>query len=632
MDPRRSSSYASVRKAANDAIMSTSLAAVKANLDGKSPLGSTSSKLSIGIRAHPIVQWLLHIQSQIMNSVLFRKTIALLASDRARILMWYFVIFWMYTAVIAMFILSVQVVMPGLWVYNFLQLFVITCAIVAHIAATRLSKIVRTSIAAGDLIKGRLTFFQLVDYWIDGPRAPASNVLRSTAYFEIGTDVVLIASSILFSWSNMETRLMTDLCIPPNYHNSSLPFGIDVGNYLQGSIDMAEVYNYGLPLADGLVGGWAGWPKQSPMASFQINGQGPIYVMRVLCNDGIPRPELDPGIYTLISTSVTAQDAREVMMEMRLTFPAGSVFVDAQGAVENSTVVQDCTIMVSMGYGSMSYHFVKDQWNMVTNAQVVSLSSPKGEFSSSYPSSITQYSADAHDGFLMYEDAFGAFPLVQQVMMLSFENASYSPTQGATFCNLLSEATLPDGYYHTKATYRGVATALGTAIHLAFMQYNSSATPVSCDYFGFDGSGMLSIPATAIYFSAAASALACLMKAFEIMWWFMAQNSVDYQAYRRARRSLRHPLRFAIDAAEMLATGMKAGERGEDICDATTTRVIEELGNARIMYGEDIVTRDMEKGHLRIAEFGKVKSVLKDKRYGTFRVSQNPEWDEFMEK
>ncbi|KAJ3030263.1 UNVERIFIED_CONTAM: hypothetical protein HDU68_009660 [Siphonaria sp. JEL0065] len=513
-----------------------------------------------------------------------------------------------------------------------MQLFVITCSLAAHEASTRLSNIIRTSITAGDLLKGRITISQLADYWIRGPKAPAHKIIRASALIELCADFILIASSICFSWVAIQTKLMTALCIPPVYEGSTLPNGIDIHNYVQGDIDFAEVYNYGLPLADGLVGGWPGWPMANPMDSFQINGQGPVYVMQVLCDNGIPHPEIDTGIYTLTDQRLVSEDSRGFMMQMTLTFPGGSVFDDMFQVYVNDTIVQDCTIMFNVGYGYMAYHFVADQWQMVTNGQIVSVNSPKHEFAASYPSSITQYSTDAHHGFQLYGDKFGVLPILKDAVTKMFTNGSFPPSQGASFCNLLSEGTWPDGYYHTESTYRGVAVAVGAAAHFAIMQYAADATPVNCDYYGFDGSGMLSIPSIAIYLSAAGSAIACLMKCFEIMWWFMAQNAIEYSAYRRARRALRHPLRFAIDASEMLATGMAAGEHEDDICDTTTTRAIEELGNARVMYGEDIMTRDMEVGHLRIGEYGKVKAIVKDKKYGTYRASVHPEWDEFVGK
>ncbi|ORY46794.1 hypothetical protein BCR33DRAFT_764513 [Rhizoclosmatium globosum] len=512
-------SFASLRKQVYEAVEHEKEAMANASSYGvpsKHSGGSRGSSMSsLGNKVHPIIQWLNRTQDNIMKSAWFKSTVGFLAADRTKILMWFFLFFVMHAAVTTVFIISLWAIMPGIWVYNFMQLFVISCSLVAYVASARLSDIVRTSIAAGDLLKGRITLFQMADYWVKGPRAPAQKVIRA------------------------------------NIHN-----------YVQGDIDFAEVYNYGLPLADGLVGGWPGWPMANPMDSFQINGKGPVYVLQVLCDNGIQRPDIDPGIYTLTSIRRLSQDTRGFMAQMQFIFPPNSTIDDISGEIQN--LGMDISVSTSWQ--------INGRWSQM-------------------------------DSTLQFK--------VQETNLVPHIRAASTNIQ---------------------QTHMQVSKTLGAAAHFAIMQYSATAAPVDCDYFGYSGSGMLSIPTLAIYLSAAGSALACLMKVFEIMWWAMAQNAIEYESYRRARRALRHPLRFAIDAAEMLATGMAAGEREEDICDLTTTRAIEELGNARIMYGEDSTTRDLDVGHLRIAEYGKVKTIVKDKKYGTYRPSAHPEWDEFIGK
>ncbi|KAJ3121991.1 hypothetical protein HK100_012171 [Physocladia obscura] len=616
-------SYASLRKNINQhAELSRQV-----SLDTKkqSNRSRNSSFSSIGNKVHPLIQWLTQTQDMIMKSKIFRAITSFLAADRTKILLWFFLMLLAHATVTAVFIISLWVVMPGIWVYNFMQLFVITCSLVAHAAGNKLSSTIRTSVAAADLLKGRMTIQQIADYWVGGPKAPAQSIIRTSLSIGTCAEITLIVSSIFFGWISIETKLMTGGCIPPDYTGAKLPDGIEIKDFLQGDIDFAEVYNYGLPLNDGIVGGWPGWPMANPMNSFKINGYGPVYVIQVLCNSGINNSKIDPGIYTNTFVTKLSQDSRGVMLKMIVQFPPQSVFDDVHRVVQNVTVVQDCTIFLTVATGYLGYHFAADQWDMVTNGQLVSVSSPKNEFSVSYPSSIGQYASDAYTGFETYDDEYEALPLMGEAIMAAFSNSSFAPR----YC--FPEGTLPDGYYHTSVTYRGVSIGIGAAAHYALMQYNQNASIVPCSYYGFEGAGILSIPKIAIYLSAAASAIACLMKSFEILWWFMAQSAIEYEFYRRARRTLRHPIRFALDAAEMLATGMKAGENNDDVCDTTTTRAIEALGNSRIMYGEDMVTKDMEVGHLRIGQYGKVKGMVPEKRYGTYRLSQNPEWDDFME-
>ncbi|KAJ3127080.1 hypothetical protein HK100_009921 [Physocladia obscura] len=636
-----SSSFVSLRK--SRASSRNSLIIPVNNLDNKqngdSTRNSSVSSTSTAQNRHPLVQYLWLYRDAIMSSPLFKTSIFFLADDRVKIMAWYFLMVFMHVIVTTIFICSIWLVMPGMWVYNFMQLFVMIACTIAHVSACALSQIIRVSITAGDLTKGRITFPQLSDFWSRGPKSPAYKVITTTRWAEVGAIFILITSTVFFSWVEVQTKIDTGDCLPPAYINASLPIGIDVPNYLQGDIDYAAVYNFGLPLADGLIGGWSGWPIANPMNSFQISGDGPVYVIQVLCDNGVSHPELNYGIFTHISGRIISEDAESFMMQITIAFPSMSVYDDIFDVYSNYTVVQGCSVVVSVGHGTITYHFVADQWAMVTNGQMVDIVSPKQEFYTQRPSSIAQFSSQARAVFSKYKDAYNTLPILKAVIFQSFMNESYAPSQGGLFCNILSEGTWPDGYYHTESTYRGVATALtvikpgiGAAANFALMQYSSLSSPVKCNYFGFQGSGMLFIPQIAIYLSASASVVACLMKAFEILWWFMAQIRIEFHALKRARRSLRHPMRFAMDIAEMLVMGMEAGKNGDDICDITLKKAIEELGAPKVVYGEDLVTREMENGHLRIGEYGKVKSILKDKDYGTCRKSLHPEWDEFVWK
>ncbi|ORY37405.1 hypothetical protein BCR33DRAFT_789683 [Rhizoclosmatium globosum] len=590
---------------------------------------SSLSSNSLTKSRHPILVFLDRTKEAIMASYVFKATLLVLGDDRTKILLWYLVMVSMHVIVTTVYVTSIWVVMPGIWVYNFLQLFVIIACLIAHGSAGSLSRIVQISIASGDIVRGRMTLPQLADFWTSGKRAPAYRVMTITRYVETIAILILIGSSIFFSWIDIESKIATGLCQPSIYENQSLPAGIDINQFVQGGIDYAEVYNYGLPFGDGLVGGWAGWPMSNPTNSFQIKGDGPVYVVQVLCDNGAPNPNIDYGIYTHIDSLLLSEDERGFMLRMTITYPANSVFDDVYNIYQNSSIVQDCTMLLTVSHGQITFHFDADQWEMITNGQIVDIMSPQQEFYAKQPSSISQYTAEAHRGFVMYEDKFQVLTLLKDAVLKAFKNASYAPSQGATFCNMLSEGTMPDGFYHTDTTFRGVATAVGAAAHFALMQFSATVPPVHCDYYGIKGSGMLHIPSSAIYMSAAGSVIACLMKAFEILWWFMSQNGIELHAYRRARRVFRHPLRLAIDAAELMVSGMDAGDREEDICDITTTKAIEELGEPRIVFGEDLVTREMEKGHLRIGEYGKVKSILKEKEYGTYKPSKHSEWEEF---
>ncbi|KAJ3241283.1 hypothetical protein HDU81_001268 [Chytriomyces hyalinus] len=448
--------YVSVRKRANN-IKSASYTHIGLDVkESKEKMDDASSYG--GIKQHPIIQWMLEIQSRIMESIWFQRLITVLASDRARIILYLAVMLLMHSTMIVLFIITLTAIMPGIWVYNFIQVFVIGCTLIAHWASDKLSNIIRTSIAAGDLVRGRLTMPQVADYWTHGPRSPAHRIIFVSAFIELLADIIVVCSGISFIWEEEMTLVMVGTCQPPSYNGSSLPDGITIQQFLQGDMDYAEVYNYGLPLADGLVGGWAGWPLNDPLRAFQIISEGPVYVIQVLCDNGLRSPLMEYGTGTHLDSRIVESDDRSLFLEISTTFPPGSTWDDINGHLVEHSLVQTCAVLITVSHGRLAYQFQTDQWQTVTNGQLRFAETADKSYLTKFPSSINQYTTDAQAAFKNFEDVYGFLPLVTEAVELVVTNMTYYPSQGATFCNFLSEGTLSDGYYHTSGTYRGVAT------------------------------------------------------------------------------------------------------------------------------------------------------------------------------
>ncbi|KAI8610735.1 hypothetical protein BC830DRAFT_717885 [Chytriomyces sp. MP71] len=84
----------------------------KEALDDSSSLG--------GVKQHPIVQWLLERQTEMMESVWFAKFILFLSNDRTQIIIYLAIMLFIHTMLVVLFILTLSIVMPGIWVYNFM--------------------------------------------------------------------------------------------------------------------------------------------------------------------------------------------------------------------------------------------------------------------------------------------------------------------------------------------------------------------------------------------------------------------------------------------------------------------------------------------------------------------------------
>ncbi|KAI9193092.1 uncharacterized protein BJ171DRAFT_533697 [Polychytrium aggregatum] len=176
--------------------------------------------------------------------------------------------------------------------------------------------------------------------------------------------------------------------------------------------------------------------------------------------------------------------------------------------------------------------------------------------------------------------------------------------------------------------YRGVAVGIGASAHYAIMQYNPSLT-VNCDYYGFAGAGMLSIPSLPIIIAAIGSITAILSKVAEIIYWVTMRATIKTPGFTEARRALQHPMRFALDTAHTLSRFQTSSP--DDYCNVTTRKSVRAIGNRIVRYGEDINTCENEIGHLQIGEAGFISTVKEDKMYGGFTPTVHAEWDNFTQ-
>ncbi|KAJ1557308.1 hypothetical protein HK405_000295, partial [Cladochytrium tenue] len=375
-------------------------------------------------------------------------------------------------------------------------------------------------------------------------------------------------------------------------------------------------------------------------------GEGPVFVVKALCNDGQVIANASDAVAngaTDVSTVVISADERLFMLSTLIVMPIDSVIDDVTGDIPevdppdlpSPGFAQQCTTVAWAGAGVVTYSYTSDQWGQIGGGQVVAVSNQnqsvtlvQGKSASEFSNNFVNYVSDSAVGF----DSYGVMPLIAEATITSLQNGSYYPSQGATFCNLLSWATYPDGYYHSSAMNRGILVAVGTAAHFSLRQFNTSQVG-PCMYYGLNGSGMLQIPEIAVIAASIGSGVALTVKLFEILWWAMMALPPTAPGYRRAVRSLRHPLRFALDTAEMLRKlvirSTAAGEA--DPCDSSLRATLGVFGNLRVQFGEDNDTVDADEGHLRIGEFGKIAAIRADRKYGSLPPPLNPELDDLTE-
>lgn len=110
------------------------------------------------------------------------------------------------------------------------------------------------SIISAKMIRGTATFKEV------GSDARSRNV-HDDIYLRISTKICgfilqisLIVLSLSMQWNLVIQSLGNYGCTPATYPTAVLPLP-NFGDYLQGDVEFAEIYNYAIPLSDGAVGG-----------------------------------------------------------------------------------------------------------------------------------------------------------------------------------------------------------------------------------------------------------------------------------------------------------------------------------------------------------------------------------------
>ncbi|KAJ3174494.1 hypothetical protein HK101_010962 [Irineochytrium annulatum] len=490
---------------------------------------------------------------------------------------------------------TLSVVMPGIWVYNFIQCFVILAGFLSAVAGRMLSRTVRLSIMASDLVAGRANVAELSAYWVNGRASPSHTVETVSFVLETFAEALLIACSILFKWVAVQTLILKGLCIPPVYFGETLPKGITFRSYLQGNNEPAR-----LRATDDVF-------NHEP---------GPVYILQIMCADGVAAPSLNMAPATNLNSEILEEDAHSFLMNVVVTYPPGSVWNDITMEPEPTSYQQNCSVKTTVSTGTVTYVFIADLWKNLAPSSVNSIRATNGSYGVNLDNSILSTAGQANAAFLRTPDTFGAMPLIKAMMMDAVANKSYMPSEGGSpFANFMSEAEMASYYYHSDSTAKGLAFGLGSAAHFAVNLVNGSNT-AACDYWGFADSGQLDIPIWAVIAASLGSGIVIL--------WSMTTVKEDTAGYRRAIRALQHPFRFAVDASDLIAE-LRENEIEDDICDADLEDIVASFGRSRIHYGEEIATAEKPRGHLRIGKKGTICAVKEGRSYGSRMAPKNPE-------
>ncbi|KAJ3321060.1 hypothetical protein HDV06_004618 [Boothiomyces sp. JEL0866] len=396
---------------------------------------------------------------------------------------------------LVLFIIASTFLVPGLELpsFSYYNVYHIAFSLSGHmlfVATNSILKVIHQWILASQMASHGCHLNGLASN-IVSPSTPGFQIRFIIKIIGFSVPVLISITAYFFQWTILSSLVTTDACIPATYPNPSNIIE-SLGNFLQGDTDLALVYSYAIPLEDGVIGGWSAWPLINPYSEFSMQGNGVGYAIGVECFPALAASS--PVVGTQFYITSLSQFQNSVLGTLKVQVPQGSMILDGSTIDDTNGYVQECTFNIQFFEAQTVNSFQSDEWQMVAVQNVLSIT--VGEATVTVGTNKNRFVRE----FLQYSNtdkwnlASFYFPLVNQV----FNSTVYYSSQGATFCNLLQWATLPDGYYHDSIMWKGIASALGTAGNISFdaahylvLQYDSTQTS-TCEYYADHGAGYLS--------------------------------------------------------------------------------------------------------------------------------------------
>lgn len=156
--------------------------------------------------------------------------------------------------VLAIISLATHKILPYIWIYNLVIVLLVLLVIVSPILLEKLFFEVTNACIASNMIQGLATLTDVTQNSLYR-KIPYGKSYRVIAWWtEAGFIGVVFWLCISANWTPIDSFVTNGKCITPIYPDIvNIPN--DLGDYLQGDTEFAVIYNYALPLYDGVVGG-----------------------------------------------------------------------------------------------------------------------------------------------------------------------------------------------------------------------------------------------------------------------------------------------------------------------------------------------------------------------------------------
>ncbi|KAJ3348524.1 hypothetical protein HDU83_001276 [Entophlyctis luteolus] len=410
-------------------------------------------------------------------------------------------------------------------------------------------------------------------------------------------------------WTAIVTSIGTFPCSPARYSTShSLPTVPEIASFLYEEATFAIIYNYGLPLSDGLVGGWSSWPLAAPSSAFHVENPGVVYAAKVDCENPTVESNITklsqnqpPSVKTL-SRSVN-QTTGVFSSVLSLTYFAQT----HNWALHlNDSIQQQCVAKLIMANGLVQMGFEIDEWQVMTEGTIdqITIQTDGG----GNPLTITsdsQYSFD--DVFQNLGVTNTNFPLLVWFTQI-FDLIVGTGVESADGQAELFEWTKSGEIYDVQQSWRAISALFGSMSHYVLMQFDHNQTS-ECQFQGSGDTGIISMPSEASWIIMSAAITSLILNIWQFIEWH--RNSGGGPLNERASVVLTSPLLLLFYMRQHIATLI--GDASNKDFQKSTLQ--EHFAHIKVKMGESNKSKADAEGQIVIDEPKNVIPLLSNRQY-----------------
>ncbi|KAJ3003904.1 UNVERIFIED_CONTAM: hypothetical protein HDU68_005443 [Siphonaria sp. JEL0065] len=513
---------------------------------------------------------------------LYRKTVD---NAKYQILAIGFIQAMLFASIIVVVELVLNSVLPSIQFYNLIHAVVSFQGKLLLLMGWDLSRLVRKGFAAVELINEKkgvpMTEIANVD-----PES-CRQVNRIFLFCLLLVEMGLWIMSYFMDWEPVETYLGSYGCTTPSYR---VPWNFtdDLPQWAASNAQLAILESYGLPLASGLIGSQGAIPNIAPSSTFQMTGPGITFLVESVCENAIVSK--GPNSTTTTSHLLTNQYWGQIFnFDVQLKYPEGTQ--NMHPYMEHD-LLQRCHVALTTGISETTFQYTSDNWGTITANSILEIN-VNSKLSIKAGSSVLFDFGVIHaalgDSELTYQNTTSWIAEAVNIVLES-DNMQNPNSRGAVAA-IMRWGQDVDGYYNPKATWKGLAVAVGIVSHYVLAQSDGTSKTM-CDYKGNAGFGVIYAPQWTLLILIVTLICGLLMEVIVVVSWMLVVGGGE--GVDRCVAMIDNPLRtlyYMRGSAGRLVSKIAGNDIGH-------ISLLQHLAKVHLRFGEDKSTRGNEIGTL----------------------------------